>query len=143
MKSANAALPAFIAEFNKKFHQEPVRKDKPAFVPLPSGFDLDTLLAAQYNRKTDNSGCFSFQNYTFQVECAKSRKPVVKKDIVFLFSEKLGFKAYYHKTSYNVTFLDFLNKGKQSYLPQVTKRLIHDCFFSSVKNKELSDREVN
>jgi hypothetical protein len=58
-------------------------------------FDLDTLPAAKYNRKTDNCDCFSFQNYTFQVD---SPKPPVKKSIVFLFIEKIGFKVYNDKT---------------------------------------------
>jgi hypothetical protein len=35
-----------------------------AFVPVPADFDLDILLAANYNRKTDTCGCFSFQIYT-------------------------------------------------------------------------------
>jgi hypothetical protein len=48
-------------------------------------------LAAKYSRKTDTRGCFSFQNYPFQVD---SPKPPVKKNIVFLFSETIGFKAY-------------------------------------------------
>jgi hypothetical protein len=34
--------------------------------------------------------------------------------------------------------LDFLNKDKKSYLPQVTKRLIHDSFFARVKVPELT-----
>ena len=38
-------------------------------------------------------------------------------------SEKTGFKAYY---------------DKKSHLPQVTKRLIHDSFFASVKVPELA-----
>jgi hypothetical protein len=41
-----------------------------------------------------------------------SPKPPVKKNIVFLFSKKIGFKAYYDKTYYGVNFPDFLNKGK-------------------------------
>jgi hypothetical protein len=76
MEQVNAALPCFIKEFNRRFHHEPAcRKDR-AFVPLPVDFDLDTLLTAKYNRKTDNCGCLSFQNYTFQVD---SPKPPVKK----------------------------------------------------------------
>jgi 3-hydroxy-3-methylglutaryl CoA synthase len=51
-----------------------------------------------------------------------------------LFSERIGFKAYYNKTYYAVKFPDFLNKDKHSRLPQVTKRLIRDCYFSSVKS---------
>jgi hypothetical protein len=134
MASANAILPKFIREFNKKFHREAENKTETAFAPLPAEYDLDTLLAATYNRKTDACGCFSFQNYTFQVD---SPRPPVKKNIMFMFSEKIGFKAYYDKTYYDVRFLDFLNKGKTSHLPQVTKRLIYDCFYANVKAPEL------
>jgi hypothetical protein len=75
MEQANAALPRFIKEFNRRFHHEPTcRKDR-AFASLPVDFDLDTLPAAKYNRKTDNRSCFSFQNYTLQVD---SPKPPVK-----------------------------------------------------------------
>jgi hypothetical protein len=60
-EQANAALPRFIKEFNRRFHHEPAcRKDR-AFAPLPGDFDLDTLPAAKYSRKTDNRGCFLFQ----------------------------------------------------------------------------------
>jgi transposase len=85
MVKANAVLPRFIREFNQRFRREPACQDDTAFAPLPAGFGLDTLLTAKYHRKTDTCGCFSFQNYTFQVN---SPKPPVKKNIVFLFSEK-------------------------------------------------------
>jgi hypothetical protein len=61
---------------------------------------------------------------------------------VFLFSEKIGFKACYDRQYYGVKFPEFLNKDKKSRLPEVTKRLIHDSFFSSVKVPELA-RGVN
>ncbi|MDR0707919.1 MAG: hypothetical protein LBF60_08620, partial [Treponema sp.] len=51
---------------------------------------------------------------------------------------KIGFKAYYDKQYYEVKFPAFLNKDKKSHLPQVTKRLIHDSFFASVKVPELA-----
>jgi hypothetical protein len=140
MAKANAALPRFIREFNQRFHRKAACQDDTAFAPLPADFSLDTLLAAKYNRKTDNRGCFSFQNYTFQVD---SPKPPVKKNIVFLFSEKIGFKVYYDKTCCEVKFPAFLNKDKKSHLPQVTKRLIHDSFFASVKVPELAGGRVN
>lgn len=135
MVKANAALPRFITEFNQRFHREAACQDETAFAPVPEGFDLDTLLAAKYSRKTDACGCFSFQNYTFQVD---SPRPPVKKTIVFLFSEKIGFKAYYDKKYYGVKFLEFLNKDKPSHLPEVTKRLIHDSFLADVKTPELA-----
>jgi hypothetical protein len=94
----------FIAEFNQRFHRETACKDTTAFAPVPAGFDLDTLLAAKYDRKTDNCGCLI-------------PWPPVKKHIVFLFSEKIGFKAYYDKRYYGVKFLDFLNNNKKSHLP--------------------------
>jgi transposase len=137
MVKANTALPRFIREFNQRFHREPVCQDDTAFAPLPADFDLDTLLAVKYHRKTDTCGCFSFQNYTFQVD---SPKPPVKKNIVFLFSEKIGFKVYYDKTYHEVKFPEFLNKGRKTHLPQVTKRLIYDSFFSDVKAPEFADR---
>jgi hypothetical protein len=52
----------------------------------------------------------------------------VKKNIVFMFSEKIGFKAYCDKKYYWVKFPGILNKDKKSHIPQVTKRLIHDTF---------------
>jgi hypothetical protein len=94
MSQANAALPRFITEFNQRFHRNPACREQTAFAPLPAGFDLDTLLAAKYQRTTDKRGCFSFHHYTFQVD---SPRPPVKKPIVFLFSEKIGFKVYYDK----------------------------------------------
>jgi hypothetical protein len=136
MVKANTALPRFITEFNRRFHREPACRDETAFAPLPAGFDLDALLAAKYTRKTDNCGCFPFQNYMFQID---SPKPPVKKNIVFLISEKTGFKAYYDKKYYNVKFPEFLNKGKISHMPQGAKRLIHDSFFTDVKTPELAE----
>jgi hypothetical protein len=136
-EQANAALPRFIKEFNRRFRREPACRDRTAFVPLPADFDLDTLLAAKYSRKTDSCGCFSFQNYTFQVD---SPRPPAKKNIVFLFSEKIGFKAYYDKTYHDVKFPAFLNKDKKSHLPQVAKRLVYGSFFASVKGWDAADR---
>ncbi|MDR1317513.1 MAG: hypothetical protein LBK13_11645, partial [Spirochaetales bacterium] len=71
----------------------------------------------------------------FQVD---SPNPPARKNIVFLFSEKIGFKAYYDKTYHDVKFPEFLNKGKKSHLPQVTKRLIYDSFFASVKAPDVA-----
>jgi hypothetical protein len=68
MEQANATLPRFIKEFNQRFHREAACQDETAFASVPVDFDLDTLLTAKYDRKTDNCGYFSFQNYTFQVK---------------------------------------------------------------------------
>jgi hypothetical protein len=72
-------MPAFIAEYNAKFAVEPEAPDH-AFVPLDTRDDLDTLLVVRYERSTDNCGCFSFQNFTFQIV---TDRPLVKKKILF------------------------------------------------------------
>jgi hypothetical protein len=51
--------------------------------------------------------------------------------------------VYYDKQYYGVKFPEFLNKDKKSHLPEVTKRLIYDSFFASVKVPELAGRGVN
>jgi hypothetical protein len=50
----------------------------------PEDFDLDTLLAAQYERKTDTCGG-SFHHYPVQVDRSN---PPVKEPTLFLFSER-------------------------------------------------------
>jgi hypothetical protein len=95
-------------EFNRRFHRNPACQDHTAFAPLPADFGLDTLLAARYCRAPD--GCFSFHHSPIQVD---SPKPTVRKPVVFLFNEKIGFKAYYDKQYYEVKFPGFLNKDKK------------------------------
>jgi hypothetical protein len=51
-------------------------------------------------------------------------------------NEETGKRTYCDKKYYGVKFPEFLNKGKKSNMPQVTKRLIHDSFFASVKTPE-------
>jgi hypothetical protein len=82
---------------------------------------LDTLLSVRYERTTDNCGCFSFNNFIFQIE---SKKPLAKKKIQFLFSHKIGFKALYEKEYYSVSFLGMKDKNKIIRIPDVTKILI-------------------
>jgi transposase len=129
LEQANACLKPFMADYISRFARKPPCPQS-AFVPLPKGYDLNTLLACKYERKTDTCGCFSFQNYTFQVV---SKKSLARKKILFLFSEKLGFKAYYNKTLYPVKFIEHLSVDGQTHLPEVTRRLLYLCFFANVK----------
>jgi transposase len=129
MASANAALPDFITEFNERFAVKP-KSDKSAFEKLDKSFDLDTLLAVRYERKTDACSCFSFKNHTFQVE---SEKPIVRKKIVFLFSEKIGFKVYYEHAYYPVKYLEYLHEDGAEDLPKVTNLLVNLCYYEDAK----------
>jgi transposase len=129
--SANAVLPRFIPESNSKFGRQAKTTERTAFAPLPEKYGLGTLLCAKYERTTDNCSSFPFQNYTFQIE---SPKPLARKKIVFVISEKQGFRACYDKVYYPVKFIGFTGKKQDSYLPEVTKRLLFNCYFASVKN---------
>jgi hypothetical protein len=134
IEQANAALPEFIIEFNARFGVQ-TESTESAFVPLDSKDDLDTLLAVKYERTTDNCGCFSFQNFLFQI---KSDRAIAKKRIKFLFSEKIGFKAYYDKRYYPVDFLGVSNSKKGSHIPDVTKQLIEKFYLSDGKEHILT-----
>jgi transposase len=129
MEQANAALASFMAEYNRKFALEPESPGH-AFVPLDSGNDLDTLLAVRYERTTDNCGCFSFQNFIFQID---ADKPIAKKKIQFIFSERLGFKAYYDKRYYPVRLEGASNNRKMTHLPDVTKLLLQKYYLADGK----------
>lgn len=127
---ANTALPEFIKLFNFRFGRKAKNTDLTAFVKLPAKYNLDTLLVVKHHRKTDNCGAFSYKNYMFQIE---GPRILAKRNILFVFSEKLGFKACYDKKFYDVRLLGFKNKKSDSSLPDVTKRLLYDCFFKSLK----------
>ena len=134
MEQANLAIEQFISDYNARFAVEP---DKPesAFVPMDSLNDLDTLLAARYERTTDNCGCFSFHNFIFQID---SRKPLAKKKIHFLFSQKLKFVALYDKKYYPVSCLGLKNNKEVTHIPDVVKILIQKVFFADGKSIQVA-----
>jgi transposase len=127
MEAANETVPQIISWFNARFGHEPADPLHSEFSPLPKDFDLDTLLAVKAERKTDSCGCFSYQHVMFQIDC---KKAIAKKQIVFLFSEKIGFKALYQKTLYPVKLLDL---DGDDALPKVTRRLLYATFFKDLK----------
>ncbi|MDR1229863.1 MAG: ISNCY family transposase [Spirochaetaceae bacterium] len=92
-EQANAALTAFIREYNAKFAVLPESAEN-AFVSLDAAGNLDTLPAVRHERTAGNCSCFPFHNFAFQMV---SERPIAKKKTVFLFSERTGFKAYYEK----------------------------------------------
>jgi len=129
MEQANQKLYQYVTIFNRKFAVLPQTTDS-SFIPLGKEFDLDKLLSVRHERITDNCGCFSFQNFTFQIE---SIKPIVKKRIVFLFSQKLGLKAYYDKQYYSVSLVN-IKKGAYIRTPDVVKILIQKNYYADGKN---------
>ena len=126
MEQANRRLEHFIADFNARFACKPEEAET-AFVPIDaSSHDLDKLLAVRYERITDNCGCFSFQNFIFQID---SKKPFAKKKVQFLFSQKLGFKVLCDKEYYPVSFLGLKGGKASTHIPDVTKILIQKFYY--------------
>jgi len=125
MEQANRQICQFIVEYNSKFAIDPEITES-AFVPLGDLLDLDTLLSVRHERVTDNCGCFSFQNFIFQIDC---NKPIVRKKIQFLFSEKIGFLAFYENSYYPVSFLGLRRKGAFPHLGDVIKILIQKNYY--------------
>ena len=130
MEQANKNIKRIIRWHNKRFAVEPALEGS-AFVHVGASWDLDKLLAVRYERTTDNCGCFSFNNFTFQIE---SKKPIVKKKIYFLFSEKIGFQALFGKVYYPVSFLGLRGKNRGVHIPDVTKILLQKFYYADSKN---------
>ena len=130
MEQANKNVKRIIKWHNNRFAVKPALAES-AFVPIDDSCDLDKLLAVRYKRTTDNCGCFSFNNFTFQID---SKKPLAKKKIVFLFSQKIGFQVLCGKEYYPVSLLGLRNKNKVVHLPDVTKILLQKFYYEDGKN---------
>jgi hypothetical protein len=88
------------------------------------------LLSVCHERVTDACGCFSFQNFLFQVQINR----VLAKKITFLFSHKIGFMAWYNKTYHPVSLLGFSNRRGDIHVPDVTKALLHRHYLTDGKS---------
>ena len=126
MEQANRELHRYITVFNSRFAVKP-QAEKSAFEPLHDSIDLEKLLAVCYERTTDNCGCFSFQNFIFQID---SKKPLAKKKIKFLFSEKIGFLVLQGRDYYPVFPLGLKNKTGITHIPDVVKILIQKNYYA-------------
>jgi hypothetical protein len=62
-----------------------------------------------------------------------SDKPIAKKKIPFLFSEGIGFKAYYEKRYYPVKLQRLNNSRKTGHPSKVTKLLLQKYYFADGK----------
>jgi hypothetical protein len=127
MEQFNAAAVQIMDWFNRHFAVEP-ESTETSFVPLSDHDDLDTLLAVKHERTTDACGCFSFQKLKFEIIADKC---IAKKKVVFIFSERIGFRALYNKVLYPVKPLNYLNDNK--HLPEVTKALLHTHYLADGK----------
>ena len=58
IEGANAFLPKFTADFNRRFAIQP-KMESSLFAPAPTAKEIDFYLSVQYERKADNGSCFS------------------------------------------------------------------------------------
>jgi transposase len=131
MERANGNIDKIIQYYNAHFAVIPETPET-AFVRLHESFDLDKLLVVRYERKTDNCGCFSYNNVIFQID---SKKPLVKKKVLFIFGERIGFMAKYGQEYFPVSCLGVKHKGKTTHIPEVTKLLLEREYYSDIKKQ--------
>lgn len=126
MTEANKALPLYIKEFNSKYAVEPAR---PLSFFLPAPGNLDDILCAQFPRKTDRCGGFSFHSYKFEVLA-----PVrALKNFTLCITDK-GLSALMPDGKYyEVRLLDDLLDGRDETMPEVLRQIIWRNLFAYAK----------
>lgn len=128
VEKANAALPRYIAQFNAKYGVEPASPDS-FFVPLFPGQSLDDVLCAQFTRKTNSAGEFSFHSYKFTIlECPR----IACVTFLLCISER-GLFAKIDGRFYPVQCLDAPLAGLGETMPQVVRDIIYRYMFAYAK----------
>lgn len=108
---ANAFLASYIDDFNQHFSVEPINSD-PAFRVL-SNIDVDTVLCVKMKRVVDAGSVFSFYNRHFVLTTAnKALLPPPKATVTVLISPRLGLKAQYRNTVFEI--LPYIKPAKAS-----------------------------
>ena len=98
---ANSYLVSYIALFNQQFSVEPVSPES-AFRPVPSNLDPDTILCVKMARVLDSGRVFSFYNRYFLLVPHSSPEPPAKAKVQVLISPRLGIRAKYKDTLFQV-----------------------------------------
>lgn len=66
IKEANAYLPEFMADYNRRFAVKPDMESF-LFAPAPSPKEIDFYLSAEFQRATDNGSSFGFERKRHQL----------------------------------------------------------------------------
>jgi len=99
---ANAFLTSYISAFNEHFSVEPTNAET-AFRSLDHHIHLDTVLCIKMKRVVDAGCVFSFYNRHFALSSTKkSLLPPPKSPISVLISPRIGIKAQYNGTIFEV-----------------------------------------
>lgn len=124
---ANKAMPDFIKYFNSRFSVK-AKSDQTFWLPGPD--NLDDILCAQIQRRTDTNGCFSFHAYKFAVlGCSR----IACKNILLCISER-GIMARVDGQYYNIKLLDdYIYDTIGDNVPQVLKDIMYRYLFADQK----------
>lgn len=98
---ANVFLSSYISLFNRQFAVEPANPE-PAFRVVAHNIDLDAILCVKMSRVLDAGRVFSFYNRHFLLVPQPSLEPPPKAKIQVLISPRLGIRAKYKDTIFQV-----------------------------------------
>jgi transposase len=133
VEEANAFLPKFIKQFNKRFSVEPAEPFS-AYVPLPPHYDLDRLLCAEITRSLSSGSTVKIMNKTFRIE---QNNLAARTKVSILFSEKHGIKAWANGQYFPITLLDNVTLSasviRTGDMPMVVQLLIKRFLLSDAK----------
>ena len=81
IESANAFLPSFMEDYNKRFASEPSSGNS-IFVSSPNIQEINYYLSIQYERRIDNGSVFSFFGSKLQLVDSKGKVIMISKNTV-------------------------------------------------------------
>lgn len=127
VEEANKFLPKVIEAFNKEFS---IEADNPILFwreLLPSQ-NLEDILCAKIERKTNINGTFKFHSYTGSVIA----NDISNKEILLCISER-GIMAKYKDKYYPVQLLDKLQYCVGDSMPEVLQNIVYRYMFAYAK----------
>ncbi len=134
IEMANKFLKTYTKKFNEQFSIPPAN-EKSDFMPLPKHINLDRLLTVKYTRTLDNGGCFSLNNYIFQViNC--NLKPKAK--VTVLISKKIGIIVLNDETAYRVIPILDKNQNQVNSTESVQMIISQFVFANCLKSERIA-----
>lgn len=118
---ANAFLTGYIKKHNEQFGVEP-KQPESAFRDLDKDLNLDYILCVRDKRQADNGSSFSYENTFYRVVRNGKTMPIIPKaKITVLKSSRIGLKAEYSGTVYDIEALE--GRPQKEVAPQKTPKI--------------------
>lgn len=127
MEQANAALPEFIQQFNKKFSIPPAIDDEFWLDPPEN---LDEILVAQFKRRADRNACIMFQQTQFH---CPTYDGFAYRDVLVCISERGIFAKYQGQYYPLVPEGEILQDVISDSMPHVVSNIIYRYLYAYAK----------